>query len=79
MRINKAFAQLALRDPKIMDNISREADRRSVYAMRALPTKQPRYEVAFSNGIWTIFDNLEYRNCEPDLRTHKAALELLHG
>lgn len=77
MQIQKAFAQLALRDNKILNNILREADKRSVDALRPLRREQPRFQVRFVNGIWTIFDRWTFRNCEPGLPSEKAAKALL--
>lgn len=37
----------------------------------------PRYVVKFVNGIWTIFDRLNFCNCEPNLGTKKFAEQLL--
>ena len=77
MRIQKAFAQLALRDNKILNNILREADKQSGDALRPLPRVAVRYVYRFVNGIHTIFDQWTYRNCEPGLPSEKAARELL--
>jgi hypothetical protein len=79
MQIAKAFAQLALSNPKILNNIVREAERLSVDALRPLPRLTPRFEVRFVNGIWTIFDRWTFRNCEPGLPSEKAARALLEG
>jgi hypothetical protein len=38
-----------------------------------------RYVIKFVNGILTIFDRLEYKNCEPDLFTMKNASKILNG
>lgn len=77
MQIQKAFAQLALRDNKVLNNILRAADKQSVDALRPLKREQPRYVVRFVNGIWTIFDRWTFRNCEPGLPSEKAAKALL--
>jgi hypothetical protein len=40
----------------------------------------PRFIVKFVNGIWTIFDTVEFKNCEPNLGTRKnAAAVRSHG
>lgn len=39
----------------------------------------PRYVTKFVNGIWTIFDRWEFKNCEPDLGTRKNADKVLKG
>lgn len=77
MQIKTAFAQLALGNNKVLDNILKEAERLSVEALRPLPRLQPRFEVRFTNGIWTIFDRWTFRNCEPGLASEKAARTLL--
>lgn len=77
MRINKAFAQIALGNRKVLDNICEEADRQSVLALRPLERLTPRYTAKFVNGIWTIFDRWTFRNCEPGLASEKAAKALL--
>lgn len=80
MQIKTAFAQLALSNPKVLENILKEADRQSVEALRAIPRQLiegGRYQVKFVNGIWTIFDRWAFRNCEPGLPSEKAARALL--
>lgn len=79
MQIKNAFAQLALTNPKVLDNILKEAERLSVDALRPVPRPQQRYVVKFVNGIWTIFDRWTFRNCEPGLASEKAARALLEG
>lgn len=77
MDIKKAFAQLALSDNKVFNNILREAERLSVDGLRPLPRMEPRYTVRFVNGVWTILDRWTFRNCEPGLPSEKAAKALL--
>lgn len=79
MQIQTAFAQLALSNNKILENILREAERLSVEALRPVTRPTPRYTVKFVNGVWTIFDRWTFRNCEPGLASEKAALALLEG
>ncbi len=38
-----------------------------------------RYVVKWVNGIWTIFDRVEFKNCEPCLGLKKKAEALLKG
>ncbi len=79
MQIKKAFAQLALTNPKVLENILREAERQSIDALRPITRPEKRFEAKFVNGIWTIFDRWTFRNCEPGLASEKAALALLGG
>lgn len=79
MQIKNAFAQLALRDPKVLNNILKEAERQSVEALRPIARPEPRYTAKWVNGIWTIFDRWTFRNCEPGLPSEKAARALLGG
>jgi hypothetical protein len=77
MNIDKKFAKLALNDERLLNDIGREAEKRSIDGLRPLPRVDQRYVVKFVNGIWTIFDRWTFRNCEPGLPSEKAALELL--
>jgi hypothetical protein len=77
MQIQKAFAQMALTDTKVLTNILREAERQSVEALR--PIKRPegaRFVYKFVNGAHVIFDRWTYRNCEV-LATEKIARGML--
>lgn len=38
-----------------------------------------RYIAKWVNGIWTIFDTVNFCNCEPDLGTLKNAEAMLAG
>jgi hypothetical protein len=38
-----------------------------------------RFVIRFVNGIWTIFDRIEFKNCEPNLGTYKNAERVLHS
>jgi hypothetical protein len=77
MQIKTAFAQLALSDDKVLNNIAREADKQSVDALRPLPRLNPRFQAKWVNGIWTIFDRWTFTNREAGLPTEKATLALL--
>lgn len=45
---------------------------------RPIPQAE-RYVVKFVNGIWTIFDRVEFKNCEPCLGTKKNAERVWKG
>lgn len=50
-----------------------------VRAARVGQDRAPRFEVRFVNGIWTIFDRVNFVNCEPCLGTYKNALRVLNA
>ena len=80
MRINKAFAQLALQDGtgKTLENIVAAAQRESEELLRPLPRVQARYSVCFTNGVWGIFDHWRFRVVEV-FDTQKQALRAAFG
>lgn len=66
-------AKLALRDRKVMDNIVHDADVASANALDRLPKpERGRFEVRFTNGIWTHFDR-RYVYHIGAFPSHKAA------